>query len=189
MNNVLTQESSCPPWEQGTGTAPWQWETERPLRLSLQLPAKSGLFPAELMPCSIPQILPSKWTYVAYYIVPREVHPAVQVTCFSSLHSLPTESFYSLQGIPSLPWCLCFVNIYRLLSYPSCSARLYVLCSFNLLFVTQSLPPPHHFLLFYSQLPPVPVAHFALGKCCIYVNIIWWVVLSALLVHVSNLDI
>lgn len=132
MNNVLTQESSCPPWEQGAGTAPWQWETERPLRLSRQLPAKSGSFPAELMLCSVPQNPAKQVDLVAYYIVPREVHSAIQATCFSSLHSFPTESFYSLQGIPSLPWCLCFVIIYRLLSYPSCSARLYVLCSFNL---------------------------------------------------------
>lgn len=76
------------------------------------------------------------------------------------------------------------------ISLPSChSARLHVLCSFNSCFVTQSLPPPNRFLLFCSQLPPVPVAHFAWGECYIYVNIMWWVVLSVLMVHVSDLDV
>jgi len=54
-NNVLTQETSCLPWEQGTGTAPWPWETERPLRVSCRFPAKSGLFPAVLLLCLISQ--------------------------------------------------------------------------------------------------------------------------------------
>lgn len=38
--------------EQGT---PWPWEAGRPLRISHQLPAKSGLFPAVLTLCSTPQ--------------------------------------------------------------------------------------------------------------------------------------
>lgn len=81
------------------------------------------------------KILPSKWTRAAYWAVSPGVHPDTQATFFSSLHLLPTEPLYSLQGIPSFPWCLCFVNIYRLLSCPSCpshhSAGLHVLRSFN----------------------------------------------------------
>lgn len=38
--------------EQGS---PWPWEAERPLWISHQLPAESGLFPAVLTLCSTPQ--------------------------------------------------------------------------------------------------------------------------------------
>lgn len=105
-------------------------------RVFLQVPAKSSLFLAVLMLCSVPQN-PAKQVDLGCLLhCASRSSPWYTSHIFSSSHSIPTEPLYSLQGIPSLPWCLCIVNIYRLLSCPSCrcchSARLDALCSFNL---------------------------------------------------------
>lgn len=176
-NNELTQESSCLPWELGSGSAPWQWETERPLSASRQLPAKSGLFPAVLKLYSIPQN-PAKQVDLCCLLdcASRSSHWYTRHIFFhSSFTPNRTSLFVVRNSFPSLVFMLCeyLQAVIMYISLPSChSARLHVLCSFNSCFVTQSLPPPNHFLLFYSQLPPVPVAHFAWGGNAIFMLIL-----------------
>lgn len=96
-------------WDGSTAVGEW--------KATQSIPAKSGLFPAVLMLCSIPQNPAKQVDLRCLLDCASRSSPWYTSHIFSSLHSLPTEPLYSLQGIPSLPWCLCFVNIYRLLSW------------------------------------------------------------------------
>lgn len=106
--NVLAQENSCLPWEQGAGTAPGQWETERPLRVSHRLLAK------RLTPCCTDALFsPSESCQASGLVLPTRLclkkftliyKPDFFLSSFSPNR---TSLFTARNSFPSLVFMLC----------------------------------------------------------------------------------